>query len=226
MPLRQGKAKLLFEKINDISFIKENSIAGKSENYYIEGIFQEADVKNQNGRIYPYNILMPEIDRFVEKYVKTDRAVGELDHPSEPTINLDRVSHKIIRLWKENKKVYGKAIIGGPLGDAVKKLMDMGVRLGVSSRSLGSLDSLNRVTDLQLVTWDIVHEPSVSTAMMETIIESKEFDWIKDDDDIFYTQKMKKNLKIINNNKLLTDEERNLYVEMLFNDFFKKLSKQ
>jgi hypothetical protein len=226
MDKQTKKARLLFEaaNFNNTNFIVENSIGGIGQNYYIEGIFTVIGERNQNGRVYPEHVLWPEIQRFTEKYVKTNRALCECDHPAEPTINLDRVGGRIITLERSGKEIYGKAIIGGPKGDDIKKIMDIGGRLGVSSRSLGNLDMNNMVTELQIITWDIVHEPSVATAMMRTIVEGKEFDWVTDDN-YRYSENLEKNFKIINKNSLLTKEEKEIYVNSLFNDFFKKLLK-
>ena len=110
------------------------------------------------------------------------------------------------------------------MGDAIKSILDMGGKLGVSSRSLGNVDYRNYVTDLQLITWDIVHEPSVSAALMTNIIESKKFDWMKDETG-FVTESLKKDFQIINSNRLLSESEKNVYIELLFKRFFKKLLK-
>jgi hypothetical protein len=223
---KSKKAKLLFESanFNETNLIIENSIGGIGKNYYIEGIFSEADSRNQNGRLYPERILTPEIERFVEKYVKTDRALMQCDHPESSSIKLDRVGGRIIKLEKYDKKWYGKAIIGGPKGDAIKKIMDIGGCLGVSSRALGNYDMNNIVTELQIITWDIVHDPSVATAMMRTLVEGKEYDWITDDNYLF-ADKLEKNFKIINKNSLLTKKEKELYIEMLYKSFLNKLLK-
>jgi len=219
------KKLLLTEKreIIPLDLVKEN-IAGKGQNYYLCGIYSEADKKNQNGRIYPANVLIPETEKFITKYVNENRALGEADHPESSTINIDRVSHRVVNLTIEGKTVYGKSIIGGPMGDAIKSILDMGGKLGVSSRSLGNVDYRNYVTDLQLITWDIVHEPSVSAALMTNIIESKKFDWMKDESG-FVTESLKKDFQIINSNRLLSESEKNVYIELLFKRFFKKLLK-
>jgi len=227
---RNDKLKPLTETIGHNNFnaceIITEDVAGIGQQVYIQGIFSEFNTKNQNGRIYPRNIMEPEIIRFYEKYVKTNRALGELDHPDGPTINLDNVSHRIVDLWFEGDKVYGKALIGGPKGDDVKSILKMGGVLGVSSRSLGSLNHRNEVDELQIITWDIVHEPSVASAIMTDLTESikhnKPFDWVNDNTG-FITENIKKEFKIINNNMLLTKEEREDYAGLYIKNFFNKL---
>jgi len=197
--------------------------------YYIKGIFQEAGVRNQNGRIYSSSVLMPEIERYYNKYVNPKdsicRAIGELDHPAEPSINLDRVSHKIIDLRTEGNKIYGKALIGGPKGDAVKQILDMGVQLGVSSRSLGTLDLNSQVTELQLITWDIVHEPSVSTAMMEQVVEGLEYNWLnrKNIRHNYNFTKIKESRDSLNKDRTLSKREKQMVFKSLFDNFLKNL---
>jgi hypothetical protein len=196
------------------------------QRYYIQGIFSEFNVKNQNGRIYPEAIMKPEVIRYFEKYVKENRALGELNHPDSNQINLDNVSHRIVNLWIEGNNVYGKALIGGPKGDSVKKILDIGGRVGISSRSLGNLNHRNEVSEIQIITWDIVHEPSVASAMMETLTESKKsninYNWLNDNSG-FVTENLKKELKIINNNMLLSEEEKSEFAKAYITEFFNSL---
>ena len=142
------------------------------------------------------------------------------------SINLDRVSHRIVNLWIEGNIVYGKALIGGPKGDDIQKILDMGGVLGVSSRSLGSLNHRNEVDELQIMTWDIVHEPSVAEAIMEPLSESKhctkDYCWGSDKTG-FLTENLVMDFKKINKNMLLTTEESQKYAELQMKGFFNAL---
>ena len=169
--------KLITEHTNDVEYIVE----GKEKQQYIKGIFMQSDIKNQNGRIYPFSVLKKEVRKFNEKFVKQDRALGELGHPMGPTVNLDRVSHVITELYEDGKNFIGKAkVIDTPNGKIVKNLLESGVRLGVSSRGLGSVktnkDGVNEVQDdFVLATVDIVSDPSAPDAFVNGIMEGKEF---------------------------------------------------
>ena len=169
--------KLITEHTNEVEYIVE----GKEKQQYIKGIFMQSDIKNQNGRVYPFSVLKKEVRNFNEKYVKQDRALGELGHPSGPTVNLDRVSHVITELQEDGKNFVGKAkIIDTPNGKIVKNLLESGVRLGVSSRGLGSVktnkNGVNEVQDdFVLSTVDIVSDPSAPDAFVNGIMEGKEF---------------------------------------------------
>lgn len=219
---------LLFTEEKDFKpcQIITEDIVGVGKKLYIQGIFSEFNNKNQNGRIYPEHIMKPEVLRYYEKYVKTGRALGEIGHPDSTTINLENVSHRIVELWIEGNYVYGKALIGGPKGDSIKKIIEMGGQLGISSRALGNMNHKNEVTELQIMTWDIVHEPSVASALMSPIVESKQikesFDWFNDDSG-FITESLKREFKIINNNMLLNEEEKIEYAKLYITDFFNSL---
>ena len=169
--------KLITEHTNEVEYIVE----GKNKQQYIKGIFMQSDIQNQNGRIYPYSVLKKQVKEFNEKFVKQDRALGELGHPSGPTVNLDRVSHIITELQEDGKNFIGKAkIIDTPNGKIVKNLLESGVRLGVSSRGLGSVktnkEGVNEVQDdFVLSTVDIVSDPSAPDAFVNGIMEGKEF---------------------------------------------------
>ena len=169
--------KLITEHSNEIEYIVE----GKDKDQYIKGIFMQSDIKNQNGRVYPFSVLKKQVNKFNEKFVKKDRALGELGHPSGPTVNLDRVSHIITELNEDGKNFVGKAkIIDTPNGKIVKNLLESGVRLGVSSRGLGSIKTnragVNEVQDdFVLSTVDIVADPSAPDAFVNGIMEGKEF---------------------------------------------------
>lgn len=171
---------ILEQQDSDIQVITEAKQNGKKD-VFIEGIFMMADSKNRNGRIYETKILQPAVEKYVEEQVKTGRAVGELNHPEGPTINLDKVSHLITGLRFEGTNVIGKAkILDTPMGQIVKGLLEGGVKLGVSSRGMGSLetrDGINYVgSDFQLATIDIVQDPSAPSAFVDGIMEGVE--WI------------------------------------------------
>ena len=150
--------------------------------HVIEGVFMQADKKNRNGRIYEKKILEAAVNKYVAEQVKSGRAVGELNHPEGPTINLDKVSHKITELRFEGNNVVGKAsILKTPMGQIVEGLLDGGVKLGVSSRGMGSLVQKNGTSyvgsDFMLATVDIVQDPSAPEAFVNGIMEGKEWVW-------------------------------------------------
>lgn len=186
--------KLITEEINNVKILKENR--GGKKSLYIEGVFLQGDIKNRNNRVYPFPILEREVKRYNESYVKQGRAMGELGHPDGPTVNLDRVSHKIVSLYQEGKNFIGKAKIleSTPMGSIAKSLLDEGVKLGVSSRAVGSLmphrEGFNVVgEDLYLATAaDIVADPSAPDAFVEGIMEGAEWvynkftkEWVMED---------------------------------------------
>lgn len=171
--------KLIKEVTEEIQVLVEDGPQGK--NYFIEGTFLQGNLNNRNGRIYPIDVLKEEVDRYVKEYVNTGRAMGELSHPENPSINLERVSHIIKELRQDGNNFVGKAkIMDTPYGKIVKNLMDEGARLGVSSRGLGTLqekDGVNYVgKDFRLVTAaDIVADPSAPDAFVRGIMENKEW---------------------------------------------------
>jgi hypothetical protein len=173
--------KLISEEIVDIQFIAEEKNGSKS--YFIEGVFLQSDIRNRNGRMYPYDTLNREVQKYNENYIQKGRALGELGHPDGPTINLDRVSHKIVSLNNEGKNFIGKAkILETPMGKIAKNLLDEGVKLGVSSRGLGSIErrgDTNIVKDDFMLSTaaDIVADPSAPDAFVEGIMEGKEWIW-------------------------------------------------
>ena len=182
--------KLITEHISDVEYIVE----GKGKQQYIKGVFMQSDVKNQNGRVYPFPVLQREVKNYNKRFVKEGRALGELGHPMGPTINLDRVSHLITELHEDGKNFVGKAkIMDTPNGKIVKNLLESGVKLGVSSRGLGTVKAnkagVNEVQkDFVLSTVDIVADPSAPAAFVNGIMEGKEFsstgeveDYIKKD---------------------------------------------
>lgn len=173
--------KLLTENIEDIKILTEDKDGKK--NYYIEGIFLQGDLTNRNGRNYPISILEREVIKYNENFIGTGRALGELGHPDGPTINLDRVCHKITSLQREGNNFVGKAkLLETPMGKIAKNLLDEGVKLGVSSRGLGSMtekDGINYVgEDFMLATAaDIVADPSAPDAFVSGIMEGKQWIW-------------------------------------------------
>jgi len=173
--------KLITESIEDIQILTEEKDGKKT--LYIEGVFLQSEIKNRNGRIYPFDVLNKEVERYSEEYVKAGRALGELGHPDGPTVNLDRVSHKITSLKAEGNNFMGKArILDTPMGKIAKSLLGEGVKLGVSSRGMGSLKEDNGVKyvsdDFMLATAaDIVADPSAPDAFVNGIMEGKEWVW-------------------------------------------------
>lgn len=213
--------KLITETIETVEpLIESNESGGK--NYFLTGVMMESGVKNRNNRMYPEHVLKKETQRYIKESVDKNRALGELNHPSGPTINLDRVSHKIVKLNESGNQIYGKAkIMDTPMGKIVKSLIDEGAQLGVSSRGMGSLKQSNGVNmvqeDFTLSAIDIVADPSAPNAFVNGILEGKEWIWengilvekVIDD----YSKKLKKTPK----RKL---EENAI---KLFSDFLRRL---
>jgi hypothetical protein len=174
--------KLITEEISNVQVITEGK--GANKKLYIEGVFLQGDIKNRNGRMYPMETLSREVKRYNETFVKKGRALGELGHPDGPTVNLDRVSHKITSLVQEGSNFRGKAqILNTPMGKIASSLLDEGVMLGVSSRGVGSLKMTNEGhkvvgEDFMLATAaDIVADPSAPDAFVQGIMEGKEWVW-------------------------------------------------
>lgn len=168
-------------KESDVQCIVEKKEDG-SKNYMIEGIFAQADQKNRNGRVYPKPIMEQAVKKYVTEQVSKGRAVGELNHPSGPTVNLDKVSHKITDLKMDGSNVIGKArILETPMGQIVRGLLDGEVSLGVSTRGMGSLENRNGVMyvkeDFLLNTVDIVQDPSAPNAFVNGVMEGVEWVW-------------------------------------------------
>ena len=175
--------KLISEEAQDIEFLTEEKKGG-GKNYFIEGVFMQAETKNRNGRVYPKAVLQKEAKRYSDSFIKTKRAFGELGHPDGPTVNLERVSHMIEELEEVDNNFMGRAkILDTPYGKIVKNLIDEGARLGVSSRGMGSLkpakDGIQEVQgDFYLATAaDIVADPSAPDAVVAGIMEGKEWIW-------------------------------------------------
>ena len=173
--------KLISEEINNAEYLIEET-NGKKD-YKIKGIFLQSELKNRNGRIYPKDVLMKEVKRYNQDFVNKKRAFGELGHPDGPTINLERVSHMITKLYPDGNNFIGEAkIMNTPYGKIVKGLIDEGAQLGVSSRGMGSLvqrGGMNVVSDDFYIATaaDIVADPSAPDAFVEGIMEGKEWVW-------------------------------------------------
>ena len=217
---RQKPMKLITETIEDVQILTEERDGKKL--LYIEGVFLQGAIKNRNGRMYPFEVLDREVERYNEEYVRTKRALGELGHPDGPTINLDRVSHRITSLRAEGNNFIGKAqILDTPMGNIAKSLLGEGVQLGVSSRGMGSIEKREDVAvvrdDFMLTTAaDIVADPSAPDAFVNGIMEGKEWVW---DNGILKEREVAKYQRYINGSRREL-EERTLKV---FEDFLGKL---
>ena len=173
--------RLIAEELTEVKFLTEEKEGKK--NYFIEGIFLQSEIANKNGRMYPFKTLQREVAKYHENFIRQGRALGELGHPEGPSINLDRVSHKIERLSEDGNNFVGRAkILDTPNGKIAKSLLDEGVRLGVSSRGMGSLKKESNCNvvqdDFMLATAaDIVADPSAPDAFVDGIMEGKEWIW-------------------------------------------------
>jgi len=174
--------KLISEHVDNVEYLIEDSKSG-SKNYHIKGVFMQAEMKNRNGRMYPKSVLENEVNRYNREYVNEKRAFGELGHPDGPTINLERVSHLITKLYPDGNNFIGEAkIMDTPYGEIVKNLIDECAKLGVSSRGMGSLEPKSGMQvvkdDFYLATAaDIVADPSAPNAFVEGVMEGKEWVW-------------------------------------------------
>jgi len=214
--------KLITEEVTNVKIITEGK--GANKKLYIEGVFLQGEIKNRNGRMYPINVLSREVDRYNENFVAKGRALGELGHPDGPTVNLDRVSHKITSLVQEGNNFKGKAqILNTPMGKIASSLLDEGVMLGVSSRGVGSLTTTNEGhkvvgEDFMLATAaDIVADPSAPDAFVSGIMEGKEWVW---EGGILREQLAEKTYKKINtlvDQRRLDEHKLNLFNEFLSN---------
>ena len=215
--------KLIREEIESVEFLVEQKNGKKS--MYIEGVFLQGNIKNRNGRMYPMETLRREVGRYSENHIQSGRALGELGHPEGPTVNLDRVSHKIVSLKESGSNFIGKAkILSTPMGKIASSLIEEGVKLGVSSRGVGSLQQTKEGfavvgEDFMLATAaDIVADPSAPDAFVSGIMEGKEWVW---DGGILREKFATKTYKQINtlvDQKKLDEQKLNL-----FNDFLSNL---
>ena len=215
--------KLIKELIEEenLQFITENKNGEKR--YYIEGVFMQADVKNKNGRMYGSNMLSDKVDEYVKNFIEKNRAYGELGHPANPSINLERVSHRIVSLERDGSNFVGKAQVSStPYGNIVKGLLEDGGKLGVSSRGLGSLMKENGVlkvqNDFMIVTpADIVADPSAPDAFVEGIMEGREWVW---DNGIIREKNVEDYKQII---EKTSSKDLKMVKLKLFEDFLSKL---
>ena len=215
--------KLITEEVSNVKFVTEGK--GANKKMYIEGVFLQGNIKNRNGRMYPIETLNREVGRYSESFINKGRALGELGHPDGPTVNLDRVSHKITQLRREGNNYMGKAqLLDTPMGKIAKSLLDEGVQLGVSSRGIGSLrEDRSGVKvvgeDFQLATAaDIVADPSAPDAFVNGIMEGKEWVWEGGILREQHAERTKKQINTLVDQKRLEEHKLNL-----FNDFLSNL---
>ena len=214
--------KLITEEIEQVEVIVEERNGKK--NLYIEGVFLQGEIKNRNGRMYPMQTLCREVERYNENFVQKGRALGELGHPDGPTVNLDRVSHKITSLTESGNNFIGKAkILSTPMGKIASNLLGEGVKLGVSSRGVGSLNKTNEGysvvgEDFTLATAaDIVADPSAPDAFVDGIMEGKDWIW---DGGILRERLATKTYKQINtlvDQRKLDEQKLNVFEDFLAN---------
>jgi len=215
--------KLITEEIHKVEFITEE--VGGKKSMFIEGIFLQGNQKNRNGRLYKTDTLAREVGRYNEQYVTNGRALGELGHPDGPTVNLDRVSHKIVSLKQEGNNFIGKAkLLETPMGKIAKSLIGEGVCLGVSSRGVGSLTETRSGyklvgEDFMLATAaDIVADPSAPDAFVQGIMEGKEWVYVNG---VLTEQQIEDARSTIN--KLVVSRELQEKKLNLFNEFLSNL---
>jgi len=212
--------KLIREEIENVEVIVEER--GGKKNLYIEGVFLQGDIKNRNGRMYPCGTLAKEVSRYNEAFIQKGRALGELGHPDGPTVNLDRVSHKITSLRQEGSDFVGRAkILSTPMGNIAKSLLGEGVKLGVSSRGVGSVATNNEGVnvvgeDFMLATAaDIVADPSAPDAFVDGIMEGKSWVW---DGGVLRERKaeeIKNRVDTLVSQKRLEEQKLNLFNEFM-----------
>ena len=214
--------KLITEEVSRVKFIVEGK--GAKKKMYIEGVFLQGEIKNRNGRMYPLQTLAKEVGRYNESFVKKGRALGELGHPEGPTVNLDRVSHKITSLVQEGNNFRGKAqLLSTPMGKIAQNLIGEGVTLGVSSRGVGSLkEDLHGCKvvgeDFMLATAaDIVADPSAPDAFVSGIMEGKEWVWeggiLREE----LAEKTQKRINTLVDQKRLEEKKLELFGDFLTN---------
>lgn len=217
--------KLIKELVEDVSFISESDEKTGKKNLFIEGIFLQADLKNKNGRVYPMSVMENEVNRYIQSKVNNNTAYGELGHPAGPTINPDRISHRIVSLKREGNNFIGKAQISStPMGDIARGLIEDGGKLGVSSRGLGSIREKNGIMEVQsdfhlATAGDIVIDPSAPDAFVNGIMEN--VDWIFDEKYGWKALEIAEQIKKeVHNNYKKLDES---YMLKAFDHFIKNL---
>jgi len=214
--------KLITEEVQQVKFITEGK--GASKKMYIEGVFLQGNICNRNGRMYPMETLSREVKRYDENFIAKGRALGELGHPDGPTVNLDRVSHKIVSLTCEGNNFRGKAqLLDTPMGKIASSLIGEGVMLGVSSRGVGSLKMTNEGhkivgEDFMLATAaDIVADPSAPDAFVQGIMEGKEWIWEGGILREKLAESTKRRINTLVNQKRLEEHKLDLFNEFLSN---------
>jgi len=169
--------------VDNVEYITEQDEKTGKKNYKLKGVFMQSEIKNRNGRVYPFEVLDKEVKRYNKEFIEQNRAYGELGHPDGPTVNLDKVSHMVTSLQPDGKNFIGEAkVMSTPMGNIVKNIMDDGGKLAVSSRGMGSLEQKNGANyvkdDFYLATAaDIVADPSAPNAFVDGIMEGKEWVW-------------------------------------------------
>ena len=169
--------------VDNVEYITEQDEKTGKKNYKLKGVFMQSEIKNRNGRVYPFEVLDKEVKRYNKEFIDENRAYGELGHPDGPTVNLDKVSHMVTSLKPDGKNFIGEAkVMSTPMGNIVKNIMDDGGKLAVSSRGMGSLEQKNGANyvkdDFYLATAaDIVADPSAPNAFVDGIMEGKEWVW-------------------------------------------------
>ena len=214
--------KLIREEIEKVEVLTENVNGKKS--LFIKGIFLQSECVNRNGRMYPFSIMEREVKRYNENYVQKGRALGELGHPDGPTVNLDRVSHKITELYQNGNNFVGKAqILSTPMGKIAESLLKDGVTLGVSSRGIGSLRENTKGykevgEDFMLATAaDIVADPSAPDAFVQGIMEGKEWVWEGGILREKIAEQTQKRINTLVDQKRLEEHKLNLFQDFLSN---------
>jgi hypothetical protein len=212
--------KLIREEVEKVKVLVEES--GGKKNLFIQGVFLQSECVNRNGRMYPFSIMEREVKRYNENYVQKGRALGELGHPDGPTVNLDRVSHKIVELYQKENNFIGKAqILSTPMGKIAEALLSDGVTLGVSSRGIGSLRENNKGykevgEDFMLATAaDIVADPSAPDAFVQGIMEGKEWVWEGGVLREKYAQATKNKINTLSHQRKLEEKKIDLFNEFL-----------
>ena len=214
--------KLITEEVSQVKFITEGK--GSQKKMFIEGVFLQGDICNRNGRMYPMETLSREVKRYTESFINKGRALGELGHPDGPTVNLDRVSHKIVSLEQNGTNFKGKALVlETPMGKIAKSLINEGVCLGVSSRGVGSLQMTNEGhkvvgPDFMLATAaDIVADPSAPDAFVQGIMEGKEWVWESGILREKLAESTKRRINTLVDERILEENKVQLFQEFLSN---------
>lgn len=208
--------------VSEFRVIEEAKEGGKSK-LFIEGVYLQSELKNRNGRVYPKDVMLKEVNRYIKEQVEKGTAYGELGHPSGPKINEDRISHRIVSLKEDGNNFIGKAQVSStPMGDIVRGLLTDGGSLGVSSRGLGSLKESNGVSivqpDFRLATAaDVVIDPSAPDAYVNGVMEGKEWVW---DNGILVEHVIAEHKKVITKATSINLEEK---MEAVFKDFLRQL---